>query len=93
MNRLLKIGLIVVLAYAFTVLAVRAEPRYPAFSHSVAAPGVAITFAMSFLLRRDFMVGYLDIAFNTLIYSGLIALLLKVCKVLLKLCKPSVDPK
>ena len=85
MNRWLRMLLIVGAAFAFTILAAQAEPRHPAFSHNVTAPGVLIVLAIYMLLRLDFLghsplPGYLSIAVDTLIYSGLIALLLKLCK-------------
>ena len=85
MNRGLRMLLIVGVAFAFTILADRAAPRYPAFSHNVTAPGVLIMLVIYMALRLDFLgnsplPGYLSIAVDTLIYSGLIALLLKLCK-------------
>lgn len=85
MKRILRIALTVVAAFLFTVFAGWAEPRHPSFSHNVTFPGIWITFAIYALLHLDLLgpsplPGFLSIAFNTLIYSGLIGLLLKVCR-------------
>ena len=82
MKRLLTIVGIVAVAYTFTVLAAWAEPRYTSFSHAALGLGVYITFAICALLHIDFLGNsflpdYLITAFNTLIYAGLIGLLLR----------------
>jgi|HubBroStandDraft_2_1064218.scaffolds.fasta_scaffold26234_2 hypothetical protein len=85
MNRWLRTLLIGGVAFAFTILAARSEPRHPNFSHSVTGMGIWIVLAIYTVLRLDFLGhsairNYLILAIDTLIYSGLIVLLLKLCK-------------
>jgi len=82
MSRLLRTVLIVLAAFVFTELAARAELRHPVFAHTVTGPGVFITFAICLVLHINFwgnspLPDYLITGFNTLIYAGLMSLLLK----------------
>ena len=53
-SRWARIPLIVTVALAFTLLADWSEPRHPAFSHNVTAPGVLIMLGIYMVLRLDF---------------------------------------
>jgi hypothetical protein len=84
MNRWLRIALIVVAAFAFTILAEWAEPRHSIFG-SVLFLGYWIVFAIYFVLHLDFFSKspvpyFLTIACNTLLYSWVFGMLLRLCK-------------
>ena len=88
MKPLSRAALVVVLAFAFTLSAEWLEPRHPLFG-TVLFPGYWVVFAAYFLLRLDFFskspVSYiLTIACNTLLYSYIFGLLLRLRKRRLK---------
>ena len=81
LNRALAIVLIAAVAFAFSVLSVRT--MNPSVLGVFSFPGALITFAIFIVLQMDLLqhtqvVWSMTIAFNTLIYSGLIALCVEI---------------
>jgi hypothetical protein len=77
-------ALILLISFVFTTIVMCAEPRYP-FCRIFLFPGLAIVFGIfhafqASLVGRTPLVWYSSTAFNTLIYSFLIFLFLKIVR-------------